>query len=425
MHAPVVAEAACPTLRLPREDVARGAFEGQPELQPADLLALSLVFGLPRAPLYSVLRGEPLALAQADGEARRGLADDVRKTGDAAKAGPNASDTPLDGVPVGPPVRDLEQVFARLGCPDPGALAAEARQEARAATAMALTKGAQAVTWGDARYPPLLGHIFDPPLVLWVLGSVESLSAPGIAIVGSRAASAYGEETATRLASDLASRGLVIVSGLARGIDAAAHRGALAAGGRTIGVLGCGVDVVYPPEHAELIRQVARSGAVISELPAGAAPQRMNFPRRNRIISGLSRAVVVVEARQRSGALITADCALEQGRDVMAVPGNVLCERHRGSHTLLKAGAALVETAADVLEALQMPAEAHRAAQPAGAADRLVGIMDVGESYTLDALVSMSGEDVSRLLPRLMALELQGLVTRLPGGRFGRVGGTC
>ena len=360
------------------------------------MTALSFVRGLARDALYPLLRGEA-------GEA----------------------DTPFAGPAEVPPPAHLEDVLGRLGCPEVRARAAEARQAARRAVSAAHGKGAVVLPWGDPGYPPPLARIFDPPLVLWVRGSVESLSSAGIAIVGSRAASVYGEEAATRLASDLASRGFVIVSGLARGIDAAAHRGALAVGGRTVAVLGCGVDVAYPPEHVELMTQVSRSGAVISEFPPGTAPLKMNFPRRNRIISGLSHAVVVVEARQRSGALITADCALEQGREVMAVPGSVLSERHRGSHTLLKAGAALVESAADVLEALKMSAGPSLPGGAAAEQDRLVEVMDAGESYALDALAAMSGEGVATLLPRLLALELEGRIRRLPGGRFGRVRVPC
>jgi DNA processing protein len=393
MRAPFVAEAANLTPRRSLAGTTPNVPEGAPCLARADMMALWFVRGLPRDAMYSLLRGDP-----------------------------DPADTPSNARPARlSPGEPLENVLERLGCLDAGDRAAAARRMAARALAAAQARGVEALAWGDDRYPPLLTRIFDPPLILWVRGSVDSLSADGLAIVGSRAASVYGEETATRLATDLASRGLVIVSGLARGIDAAAHRGALAAGGRTVAVLGCGVDVVYPPEHGELMQQVARSGAVVSELPLGSSPQPGNFPQRNRIISGLSRAVVVVEARQRSGALITADCALEQGREVLAVPGSVLGERHRGSHTLLKAGAALVETAADVLDVLKMTA--GPGGTPVSAPvehDRLLEIMDVGESYALDTLAAMSGDDVTTLLPRLLSLELQGRVRRLPGGRFGR-----
>jgi DNA processing protein len=278
------------------------------------------------------------------------------------------------------------------------------------------------VRWPSPAYPSRVAGIFDPPLVLWVRGCLEVLSQPSIAIVGSRNASVYGEETAARLGSDLARHGAVIVSGLARGIDAAAHRGALAAGGRTIAVLGCGPDVVYPPEHGALMEEVVRTGAVVSELPPGTRPLPFHFPRRNRVISALSLGVVVVEARQRSGALITADCALEQGREVMAVPGNVLSERHRGSHTLLKAGAALVETAEDVLLVVRSASGVLPFAAPA---DPVLGVMEVGEAYDLDSLAAVSGCHPSVLLPRLLELELQGRLRRMPGSRFVRLEGTC
>jgi len=367
----------------------------RPCLATPDMIALSLVRGLPHARLFSVLRGEA-----------------------------SASDTPSNGPANGLWGEDpLENLLRRVGCRQASAEAAKARMTAERAIRDAAARGIAVVSWGDPRYPPLLACIFDPPLALWVRGSIESLSGPTVAIVGSRAASVYGEDTATRLASQLAAHGLVVASGLARGIDAAAHRGALDAGGRTVAVLGCGVDVVYPPEHGELLARVAQSGAVVSELPAGTPPLKKNFPERNRIISGLSRAVVVVEARQRSGALITADCALEQGREVMAVPGNVLSERHRGSHTLLKSGAALVETAADVLEVLKMGGAAGSTDHEAAERDPLLVLMDPGESYAIDALAGMSGEEVATLLPRLLGLELQRLVRRLPGGRFVRCRG--
>jgi DNA processing protein len=380
----------------------------QPHWDPADVLALSFVAGLPRTGLFAILRGEVKAadtfVGVAPGEVREPhIAADAADSTDA-----------------------VEGVLAALGRDRAAERAAAARRAADDAVRDARCRGIEPIPWVDPRYPALVAGIFDPPLVLWSRGAVTILAAPAVAIVGSRAASVYGEETAARLASDLAARGLVIVSGLARGIDAAAHRGALAAGGRTVAVLGCGVDVVYPPEHAALMDEVARTGVVVSEFPPGMPPLPFNFPRRNRIISALSLGVVVVEARQRSGALITADCALEQGREVMAVPGSVLSERHRGSHTLLKAGAGLVETANDVLEALKLVGrESGAAAGCVVVEDPLVAAMDAGEAYALDALATMSGNDAATLLPRLLELELQGFVRRLPGGRFVRSRGTC
>ena len=216
------------------------------------------------------------------------------------------------------------------------------RARARDAIDRAARRQIAATRWTDAEYPIALAAIADPPLVLWTRGAIDALAAPVVAIVGARAASPYALAVADALARDLASRGLVVVSGLARGVDSAAHRGALAAGGVTVAVLGCGVDVMYPPEHASLAAEICGSGALVSELVPGTPPAQMFFPMRNRIISGLSRAVVVIEAGEKSGSLITARCALEQGRDVLAVPGNVLTGRNRGAHGLLRDGAKIV-----------------------------------------------------------------------------------
>ncbi len=402
----------------------------QPRWDPFDVLALSFVAGLSLARFFELLRGEPT-----EGDARQPTLTGLKRCSDITGLKPRDQyQDPGEGQDVPPGFETLESALATLGYDDPALVADQARSDAADGTREARERGIEAVPWLDARYPQLLACIYDPPLVLWVRGCTDDLSKTAVAIVGSRVASPYGEETSRRLASDLAVRGLVIVSGLALGIDGAAHRGALDAHGRTVAVLGCGVDVAYPPEHAALMDEVVASGAVISELYPGSRPTRYNFPRRNRIISGLSIGVVVVEARQRSGALITADCALAQGRDVMAVPGSVLRERHRGSHTLLKAGAALVETADDVLDVVThaMPAETRRAtaqlpARPVGLlpADPILGLMERGEAYDVDALSSMSGADVARLLPRLLELELQGRLRRLPGGRFVRSDGTC
>jgi DNA processing protein len=245
-----------------------------------------------------------------------------------------------------------------------------------------------------------------------------------VAVVGSRAASTGGMEVAERLGHDLAAAGVTVVSGLARGCDAAAHRGALAAGGLTIAVLGCGADVVYPAEHRRLYHRIRDSGTIVSELAPGSPPLPAHFPQRNRIISGLARGVVVVEASDKSGSLITAACALEQGRDVMAVPGSTLGSRHRGCHALLRDGARLVETAADVLEELGLTAPGT--GRPAGATpehDRLLALLATEGDGDLDLLSDRSGLPVSLLLPRLLALELAGLVRRAPGGRFVRAGG--
>ena len=292
-----------------------------------------------------------------------------------------------------------------------------------------------AVPWCDPSYPAALTTIPDPPPVLWTRGRAEALSAPAVAIVGSRAASPYGLAVAEQLAGDLAASGLVIVSGLARGVDSAAHRGALAAGGVTVAVLGSGVDVVYPAEHAPLATSIDATGAVISELVPGTGPQQWFFPLRNRIISGLSRAVVVIEAGEKSGSLITARCALDQGRDVLAVPGNVLSGRNRGAHALLKDGAKIVESADDILEELGMggaiaaagPAadEDRRGPTPGVAPDPVLDCLVAGEPSDLDEISERSGLKTARLLPRLFELELQGRVRRVGGGRFIRIDRTC
>jgi DNA processing protein len=304
------------------------------------------------------------------------------------------------------------------------------RQDAAAAIARADAAGITPIVWSDAAYPIALTTIADPPAVLWIRGQADALNAAAVAIVGSRAASPYGLSVAQQLAGDLAACGLVIVSGLARGIDSAAHRGALGAGGVTVAVLGSGVDVMYPPEHAPLAREIEQNGAVTSELAPGTAPRQMFFPRRNRIISGLARAVVVIEAGDRSGSLITARCALEQGREVLAVPGNVLSGRNRGAHGLLRDGAKIVESADDILEELGMarqgrPPAGATGVKTQGAADPVLDCLIPGEPSDLDTIAERSGLSTARLLPRLFELELQGAVARIGGGRFVRVDRTC
>lgn len=290
---------------------------------------------------------------------------------------------------------------------------------AGAAIARAAEQGMAPVTWSDPAYPPALAAIVDPPFVLWTRGIVAALNGPAVAIVGSRAASPYAMTVAERLARDLAGCGIVVVSGLARGVDSAAHRGALAAGGATLAVLGSGVDVIYPPEHARLAREIAATGTVMSELVPGTPPLPPFFPLRNRIISGLSRAVVVIEAGERSGSLITARCALEQGREVLAVPGNVLSGRNRGGHALIRDGAKIVDSADDILEELGTAvAPVRRPA--AGQNDPILACLTPGEPADLDAISERSGVGCARLLPRLFELELMGLVARAGGGRFVR-----
>src|SRR5581483_3015064 len=309
------------------------------------------------------------------------------------------------------------------------------REKARAALERAAAAALTPICWSDARYPAALAAIVDPPPMLWTIGDAAALDGTLVAIVGSRAASPYALSVAASLAADLASRGVAIVSGLARGVDSAAHRGALDADGVTIGVLGSGADVIYPPEHGSLARDIARRGLVASELVPATPPLAHFFPMRNRIISGLSRAVVVIEAGEKSGSLITARCALEQGRDVLAVPGNVLTGRNRGAHALLKDGAKIVETADDILEELGMDrsVDASRSGSASGSGieterdasaerprDPVLDALVRGEPSDLDEIAERSGLRPARLLPRLLELELAGLVARVGGGRFVR-----
>jgi DNA processing protein len=316
----------------------------------------------------------------------------------------------------------------RLQADDPELLerAAPLLAEARGVRARAAASGMHVVAWFDAAFPASLLTLTDCPPALWYRGALESLSAPAVAIVGSRAASAVALETATRLSAELAAQGVTIVSGLARGVDSAAHRGALETG-HTLAVLGSGPDRIYPPEHAGLVSEIVeRGGAVLSEYRPGTAPLPCFFPMRNRIISGLSRAVVVIEASEKSGSLITARCALEQGREVMAVPGNVLSGRNRGGHALIRDGATIVESAADVLEALGWLSHsgASQAKDTGDAAtasiDPVLAKMPLGDPCGLDALARDSGLDPARLIARLSDLELRGLVRRVGGGRFVR-----
>jgi DNA processing protein len=250
-----------------------------------------------------------------------------------------------------------------------------------------------------------------------------------VAIVGSRAATPYALQVGRRLAAELAVRGIVVVSGLARGVDSAAHQGALEAGGSTVAVVGSGLDTVYPREHRHLADTIAGKGLVLSELAPGAGPLPEHFPLRNRIISGISLAVVVVEASESSGSLITAACALKQGRDVMVVPGSVLSGRNRGSHALLKDGAKVVETADDILEdmgwnpAPSSHAPGQESPRKSLNSDPLLSRMDAGEVYRLDDLVEVTGTPASKLLPRLMELELLGYIEAPGGGRFVRPAG--
>jgi DNA processing protein len=287
------------------------------------------------------------------------------------------------------------------------------RRDAEAQLARAATLGIEAVQFGSPRYPPLLSAVPDPPVMLWLRGCADLFSCPTIGIVGSRAATSYALEMTKRLAMDLASAGVVIVSGLARGVDGAAHRGALAVAGRTIGVLGCGVDRTYPAEHHALAQEMVQSGAVVSEFPPGIPPLPHHFPMRNRIISGLSSAVVVVEAREKSGALITAATAADQGREVMVVPGQAVGGRNRGGHLLIRDGAKIVESADDILQEVGFPVGMRAAAMTTTLPER--------QEFTVDDLAAESGELPNVILARLLEMELAGRIQRIGGGRFVRV----
>ena len=282
---------------------------------------------------------------------------------------------------------------------------------------------ASIVTLADRSYPNNLRQIYDPPPLLYLRGDLQPRDDLAVSMVGSRLTSNYGRTITERIAGDLATRGVTVVSGMARGIDSAAHRGALAAGGRTIAVLGCGVDIVYPTENRRLFEEIVRSGAVISEFPLSTPPEGVNFPRRNRIISGLSLGVAVVQASSRSGSLITARLALEQNRDVFAVPGNVGMAGSRGTNQLIKQGAKLVESAEDILEEV-LPRFQHRELEPEdqelsleGEEERVFCLLE-DEPVHIDSIISQTGMGASRVSTVLLQLELKGLVQQLSGKRF-------
>ncbi len=284
------------------------------------------------------------------------------------------------------------------------------------------------LTLGHAAYPPLLLQTADPPLLLYLQGDLACLVEPAVAVVGSRHPSAQGADNAQALANELARAGWVVVSGLAQGIDAAAHEGALAAGGRTLAVVGTGLDITYPARHRALAQRIVAQGALLSEYAPGTPPLREHFPQRNRLIAGLTRGTLVVEAALRSGSLITARLANEAGREVWAVPGSIHAPQSHGCHALIKQGATLVESAQDVLDDLQSPGlrqatlplqRTPAAAADAAAADPLLAAL--GEDpVTLDALLARTGESTATLSARLLELELSGQVARLPGGLYQR-----
>lgn len=295
------------------------------------------------------------------------------------------------------------------------------------------------LTLADPRYPSRLKEIHDAPPVLFVQGDPAALSGPLLAMVGSRNPSRGGEDTAREFARHLGGMGVVIVSGLAIGIDAASHQGALAGGGHTVAVAGTGLDTVYPARHEDLALQIREQGALVSEVPPGGPARSQHFPRRNRIISGLSLGTLVVEATLRSGSLITARQAGEQGREVFAIPGSIHNPLAKGCHALIKQGAKLVETAEDILEELQAVVTLHPVSPPTLATTEstpsldstpgldqdyacLLARMTMGEPITVDRLVEQSNLGVDTVSSMLLILELRGLVAAQDGGRYTRLG---
>lgn len=282
--------------------------------------------------------------------------------------------------------------------------------------------GVRVLTWEDPDYPRLLREIPDPPPVLYVRGRLEPEDAWAVAVVGTRRASAYGKEVTRRLVDTLARSGITIVSGLARGIDGVAHWAALDAGGRTIAVLGCGVDRVYPPEHRELARRIAQQGALVSEYPLGTPPEARNFPPRNRIISGLSLGVLITEAGKGSGALITADYAAEQGRDVFAVPGSILAAGSSGTNRLIQDGAKMVLEAADILRELNLTmvaeqAEARQVLPETEVEATLLAHLGA-EPVHVDDLGQAVGLPIAEVTSTLALMELKGMVRQVGGMKY-------
>ena len=288
--------------------------------------------------------------------------------------------------------------------------------------------GATLVPFTAAAYPARLRMIADPPPLLYVKGQLCAEDDKAVAVVGSRSASEYGRRVARDLCRGLAALGFTVISGMARGLDGAAHEATLSAGGRTLAVLGSGVDRPYPPEHEKLYHRISESGAVLSEFPMGTGPLAFNFPARNRLISGLSLGVVVVEATEKSGSLITAALALEQGREVFAVPGEVGASRSRGTHRLIRQGAKLVETAADIVEEIA-PQLLNRARLSPSCAQRLLPqqtrvearkVFDLLQERPaqIDELIERSGLSSAEISEILLDLELQGYVRQLAGKRY-------
>lgn len=277
----------------------------------------------------------------------------------------------------------------------------------------------------DPDYPPLLAAIYDPPPFLYVKGDPQTANPYPVAVVGSRRASHYGKTVAERLSRELAEQGVTIVSGFARGIDTIAHQAALAAGGRTIAVLGCGIDQIYPPEHRSLSEEVVEQGLILSEFPLGTPPDGRNFPQRNRIISGLSLGCLVVEATLESGSLITARCALDQGREVFAIPGSILSETTAGTHQLIRSGAKLVERVEDILEEIlpqvrRVSRESAFAPVLEGEEKKLYDLLGF-EPKHIDQLIHESTLSIAVVSGLLLALELRGIARQLTGKFYVRI----
>ena len=297
-----------------------------------------------------------------------------------------------------------------------------------------LTYGEQVLDWSrqnnyailtllDDDYPPMLRELYDPPPFLFVKGNLVPADVKAVSIVGSRSATEYGRMTASRLAGELARQGITVVSGMAIGVDSSSHRGAMAAGGRTIAVLGSGIDVIYPPDNKNLYQEIAEHGAILSEFFPGVEPNAGHFPRRNRIIAGLARAVVVVEAGQKSGALLTADLALSQDKALFAVPGQLTSKMSQGTHDLIRAGARLLVSADDIFSVLPelkndyIPAERAAPNELSDQEQRIFGLLSESPKQ-IDILVRDCGLTISEVSTCLLTLELRGLIKQLPGKRF-------
>ncbi len=292
-------------------------------------------------------------------------------------------------------------------------------KNARKEVERARDAGVSILTFKDQDYPGNLRNIQDPPPLLYVRGKLEQSDAKAVAIVGSRKTSSYGKAVAERLAHELSSLGITVVSGMAIGIDSFAHEGALK-GGRTVAVLGSGIDIIYPRSNQKLYERIIEKGAVISQFPMGTEPRKSNFPLRNRVISGLSMGVVIVEAAERSGALITAHWALEQGREVFAVPGSIFSQNSKGPHKLIKSGAKLVESIDDVLEEIFPDFAAKREKVNVDLTtdeEKILAIIKRGYRF-IDEVIEISGKSAAEVGAIIMGLELKGVITQMEGNIF-------